>query len=154
MPKRSNDFQKLIYLIRHALAGDARVTESALLRDRITGKRREVDVRIHGLVGGLPATICIECRDRKRVADVGWVEEMKAKHERLPTNMLILASRNGFTMEAERVARTYGIVTQTVQSIEATDFPALLRSNDSLGTKTFALSPERVVGVAVADGRI
>lgn len=36
MPKRSNDFQRLIYLIRVNLAEGAKVTESKMMRDRQT----------------------------------------------------------------------------------------------------------------------
>jgi hypothetical protein len=38
MPKRSNEFQRLIYLVHVNLAAGATVTESKMLRDRITGR--------------------------------------------------------------------------------------------------------------------
>jgi hypothetical protein len=52
MPKRTNDFQRLIYLVRVNLADGATVTESKMLKDRITGTMREVDICIEGSVGG------------------------------------------------------------------------------------------------------
>ena len=90
MPKRSNEFQRLIYLVRVNLAAGATVHVSKMLRDRITGHEREVDVCVEGIVGGTPVNVCIECSDRSRRADVTWVDEMKSKHERLPTHALIL----------------------------------------------------------------
>jgi hypothetical protein len=81
MPKRTNDFQRLVYLIRTNVAGDSTVTESAMLTDRLTGSKREVDVCIDGEVGGHSLMVCIECRDHQRVADVTWVDAMKAKHD-------------------------------------------------------------------------
>ena len=42
MPKRSNDFQRLVYLVRVNLAGGATVTESKMMRDRLTKRFREV----------------------------------------------------------------------------------------------------------------
>src|SRR6266478_8348759 len=94
VPKRSNDFQKLVYLVRVNLAAGAIVTESKMLPDRKSKRKRkrEVDVCIEGIVGGHPVMVCIECRDHKRPADVQWVEAIKAKHEGLPTSALILAS--------------------------------------------------------------
>jgi len=43
MPKRSNEFQKLVYLLHEHFAGEARVIESQLLIDRQTDGKVEVD---------------------------------------------------------------------------------------------------------------
>ena len=145
MPKRSNEFQKLVYLVRVNLAGGAKVSESKMFRDRLTGTEREVDVCVEGIVGGTPVTVCLECRDHVRPADVTWVEEMKSKHERLPTHALILASRSGFTKEAREVARLSGIKAISFDEIERTDMHELLKGKSSLWHKFMTISPERVV---------
>ena len=145
MPKRSNDFQRLVYLVRTSLATGATVTESKLLRDHVTRTKREVDVCIEALVGGQPVLLCIECRDHKRPADVGWVEALKAKHERLNTNALLLVSRTGFTPEARRVAAEYRIQTVELQDIERTDFPTLLSAKSTLWTRSVIATPIKVV---------
>jgi hypothetical protein len=145
MPKRTNDFQKLIYLVRVNLAEGATVTESKMLIDRVTKRKREVDVCIEGHVGGHIVVVSVECRDHKRIADVSWVDTMKAKHERLPTNALILASRNGFTPEARDAAAGYGIQTFSLSDIDEVDFPALLGSKSSLWTKSVTVSAEKVL---------
>ena len=54
MPKRSNDFQKLIYLIHHQLANQAIVTESKFLHDGAANIDREVDIVIETQVGNYP----------------------------------------------------------------------------------------------------
>lgn len=74
MPKRSNDFQRLVYLVRLNLAEGAEVTESKMMRDRLTKRFREVDIVIKGKVGSQPVVVCVECRDHKRVADVTWLD--------------------------------------------------------------------------------
>jgi hypothetical protein len=125
MPKRSNEFQKLIYLIRVNLAAGATVSESKMLRDRITGRKREVDVCVDGIVGGTPVNVCLECRDHARPADVTWIEATKAKHERLPTHALILASRSGFTNRAQEVARSVEIEAISFDEIDRADFHAI-----------------------------
>jgi hypothetical protein len=144
MPKRSNDFQRLVYLIRVNLAEGAKVTESKMMRDRLTKRFREVDVVIEGKVGNHPVTVCVECRDHKRVADVTWVDMMKAKHERLDTNALILASSSGFTPEARNVASTFGIEVFTLEDVESADIPRMLSSESSLLLKSVTISTQKV----------
>lgn len=144
MPKRTNDFQKLVFMVRTNLASGATVKESAILQDRCTKHGREVDVVITGEVGGLPVLISIECRDHKRIADVSWIDAMKAKHERLPTQVLLLASRRGFTPEAQAVAACYGIKTFSLSEVDHIDFPNLLGIASTLWLHTAQVSCERV----------
>lgn len=144
MPKRTNDFQRLVYLVSVNLEGNAKVTQSKLMRDRLTRKHREVDVVVQGKVGAHPVTVSIECRDTKRVADVTWVDTMKAKHERLETNALLLASRAGFTPEAREVAGKFGIRLFSLEDIDTANMPALLGPNGSLWLKTVSVAAQRV----------
>jgi hypothetical protein len=145
MPKRTNDFQKLVYLVRVNLAAGATVTESKMLTDRLTGRKREVDVCIEGAVGGQQVKVCIECRDHKRPADVSWVEALKSKHERLPTNALILASKSGFTPAARALADKLGVEALSFDDFEKTDFSTLLGSSSSLWAKTVTCSAKKVL---------
>lgn len=145
MPKRTNDFQRLVYLVRVNLAEGATVTESKMLTDRVTKRKREVDVCIEGHVGGHPVVVSVECQDHKRIADVSWVDKLKAKHERLPTNALILASRSGFTLEARDAAAGYGIQTFSLSDVNEVDFPTLLGSKSSLWTKSVTVNAEKVL---------
>lgn len=144
MPKRSNDFQRLIYLVRLNLANGAEVKESHLMRDRQTKRFREVDVVIRGTVGTQPVIVSIECRDHKRVADVTWIDTMKSKHERLDTNVLLLASSKGFTEEAERVAKSYGIELFTLESQSCVDVAEKLGPLGSLWHKSVVISADAV----------
>jgi hypothetical protein len=144
MPKRSNDFQRLIYLVRLNLSEGAKVSESKMMRDRLTKRFREVDVVIEGKVGSQRVFVSVECRDHQRVADVTWVDTMKAKHDRLDTNVLLLASRSGFTPEARDVASKYGIELFTLEDIDDAKFPALLGPNGSLWLKSVTISAEKV----------
>jgi hypothetical protein len=148
MPRRSNEFQHLVFLVRRQLAGEATVTESEILRELASGKEREVDVCLEGVVGGHPVKVCLECCDRKRPADVSWVEAMKAKHDSLPTNALLLVSRNGFTSHAKQKAAEYGLPAISFDDIEAADIPGLFAHTSSLWRKEVTVTAERVfVGV-------
>ena len=126
MPKRSNDFQKLIYLIHHQLAKEAIVTESKFLHDRAANVDREVDIVIEKQVGDYTVTIGIECQGRGRVANVEWVEQMITKHQTLPTNKLILVSQSGFTETARKKARAYGIDIMTLNRAVQTNWNGLV----------------------------
>jgi len=100
MPKRSNAFQKLIALVNKQLVQHPDVEESPLLTDSVTCELREVDVLITTSVASYEIRVALECIDRKRKADVTWVEEMFQKHQHLPTDKLILVSRSGFSSAA------------------------------------------------------
>lgn len=145
MPKRTNEFQKLVFLVKKHAASDANVTESKLLRDLTTGAEREVDICVDSMVAGHPVVLSIECRNRGRRADVRWIEEMKAKHERLATNALVLISSSGFSKEAHRVARGYGIETLSLEALDETSAERLFGTMRSLWIKTLSLTPTKVV---------
>src|SRR3712207_6485571 len=110
MPRRSNEFQRLIYLLHRQLHHRATVNESAMLPDRLGGDAQEVDVLIEEPVGQIRMLIGVECRDRSRPATVEWVQEMRGKHQHR-TDKLVLVSRSGFTRTALREAQRYGIET-------------------------------------------
>ncbi|TAN25032.1 MAG: hypothetical protein EPN31_16220 [Castellaniella sp.] len=154
MPKRSNDFQRLVYLVRVNLAEGAKVVESKMMRDRLTKGFREVDVVIEGSVGGQPVTVCVECRDHRRVADVSWIEQMKSKHERLNTNALLLASRSGFTPEALKVAKAYDIDTFTLEEPDPETMKNRLAAGSSLWLKTVRVSPGKVTATVEATAEL
>ena len=92
MPPRTNAFQRLVTLLTATLAGHARVTESAMLQDRVTGEQREVDVLVVATTATYNINLGIEVIAWGRRADTPWVEKMRAKHDNLLTDKLILVS--------------------------------------------------------------
>lgn len=147
MPKRTNWFQKLVFLVKRHAAQGAVVTESKMLKDRITGTMREVDICIEGDVGGHEILIGVECNGRGRKASVTWIEEMKGKHERLPTSTLLLVARSGFSKEARRVAEASGVSLVTMRAIDDGVARRLFGSASSLWSRSFMLKPMKVVFV-------
>lgn len=150
MPKRSNDFQKLVFLVKQHATDTTQVTESKMLKDLITGTEREVDVCIESSVGGHDVVVSVECVDRTRRADVTWVEMMKSKHERLPTNALVLVSKKGFSSEAAKVAQTYGIETLSLEEVDEEPAERLFGNIEALWNKIFNLATKKVT-VRVAE---
>ena len=125
MPKRTNAFQRLITLLTATLAGRAQVTESAMLIDRVSGEQREVDVLVVAIAGGYSVKLGVEVISWARPADTPRVEKMRAKHDNLPTDKLILVSEKGFYEPARRKAEFYGIEVLTLEEANGADWPLI-----------------------------
>jgi hypothetical protein len=140
MPQRSNDFQKLVYLIQEQLRDrpDTIVIESKMLVDRNTGKPREVDIAIETSANGIPFVVAFECRDRSRNPDIGWVEQLIAKHEHLSDKLVLVANR-AFTPDAVDKAKRHGVETVELSAATKQNWPALLDQYTSLVFATFDL---------------
>ena len=123
MPRRTNAFQRIITLLNATLAERCSVVESAMLRDKVTNEEREVDILITTNAGSFTFTIGIEVVSWGRPAGTPWVERMRARHENLPVDKLVLVSESGFTRPAEIKAKFYNIETLTVEKALNTDWP-------------------------------
>jgi hypothetical protein len=149
VPPRTNEFQRLIAVIQSHLDPGSTVTESAMLTDLHTGAKREVDVVVGGRVGHQAVTVSIECRDRSRRDDVGWVEQMHGKHSRLPTNVLVLVSHSDFTPEAKRVALGCGIRCLVLDDVDPTAPDRLFPEVRSLWGKAYEITTIERVEITV-----
>jgi|GEM_PF-1911813 len=145
MPRRSNEFQRLIAVIQSHLDPGASIEEFALLEDRVTLTKREVDVCVTGSVAKQAVIVSVECRDRGRPADVTWVDEMNCKHSRLATSLLVLVSHSGFTPEAVRVADAHNIRHVVLTDVAPTSPDRLFPELQSLWGKAWRLEIDRVL---------
>src|SRR5436190_18155971 len=103
MPKRTNDFQRLVLLIEQQVQPKGfTVEESAEVIDRSMGEVREIDVLITGKLGGHSVSIAVEAIDHSRPPSVEWIDRMVGKylHQTLPVNKVVAVSRAGFTKAA------------------------------------------------------
>lgn len=132
-------------MVRNHIADGATVTESVELLDRVTGEPREVDICIEGTVGGAPTIVCIECRAATRKADVTWVEAMTGKHNDLPTNVLILYSRSGFTQAAVDKAKFYNKPIVALRTLNDATAEGLFGGAGSVWVKTCSLTPTKII---------
>lgn len=96
-----------------------------MLADRVTGESREVDVLLVATTATYEVNLGIEVVSWARPADTPWVEKMRAKHDNLPTDKLILVSERGFSGPAKRKAAFYGIETLTVEEACEADWPLI-----------------------------
>jgi hypothetical protein len=145
MPRRTNEFQKLVYLVKEHVAAGATVTESKLLPDRYTGKDREVDICIEAVIAGHRIIVAIECTGQTTPADVSWIDEMMGKHDCLPTNQLVLASKSGFTREAVAKAQIHGIELISIDKMDADEAKRLFGGASSIWLKLFNMNATKVV---------
>jgi hypothetical protein len=127
MPRRSNEFQRLIRRIyRQLVPAGASVTESAMLRERDSATEREIDVLITLPLADSQITIAVECRDRGRAADVEWVDALIGKYRDLAIDRIVAVSRAGFTSGAKEKAESNRIETRTLREALEADWPKTL----------------------------
>lgn len=132
MPKRTNEFQKIIYLIQKQLAGQATVTQSKMLTDTQSKSKVEVDIVIEFAFAGTNLNIGIETTAKSRKATVEWIREMINKHEHLPINKTILVSKTGFTKEALKKAKLNKIDAVTIENAKKMDWKGVVNDLKNL----------------------
>src|SRR5438105_9904578 len=79
------------------------------IRDKVTNELREVDASIRFQVGSTPILIAIECRKRKPVQDVRWIEELATKCASIGAARMIAVSATGFSEPATKLAQLHGV---------------------------------------------
>jgi hypothetical protein len=123
MPKRSNEFQRIVkYIYSQVGPAGGRVTESALLREDGTGEQREVDVLIEHKIAGHDIKIAVECRDHTRDQDVGWIDSLIGKYSRLNVNKIVAVSSTPFSEAAKEKGEKHGIDVIAVNEALTTDW--------------------------------
>ncbi len=140
MPKRTNDFQKIVFMIQKILGDNAVVEESALLKDRETNCDVEVDILIQGKVGNTNINIGVECVERSRPSDIEWMRSMLKKHEDLPIDKSVLVSKAGFTHQAKLKAKIAGAETLTFEEAESYEWIEELKKDNKLKIAAFQLT--------------
>ena len=141
VPRRTNRFQQLVFLIQHQLGGGAAVTESKMLPDRRSGAPVEVDVVVEGQIGGVALVIGIEVTAGGRRATVEWVNEMLGKHQDLPIDKTVLVSRAGFTPRALAKSTAHGAEALSLTDATARDWATWLTDLAALRVGEFTLQP-------------
>jgi hypothetical protein len=91
------------------------------LMDHDSKHPREVDVSIRYTLGSVPILITVECRNRDRVEDAIWIEQLAEKKRALRANATIAVSTSGFGQPAQRKAKRCCIELRHVGSIRDAD---------------------------------
>lgn len=153
VPRRSNLFQEVVAIIYRHLADGEEPKESEVLLNRVTGRKREVDVVLRSSADGHEFVIGVEAasRGRRRLLSgrkskpisVEWVEQMIGKHKNLPTDKVILVSESGFTAQAYELAIAENMVPISPEMLgEGDPTFRIVNSVRSLWPKQVDLTPE------------
>lgn len=122
MSRQGRDFELLIKKLEEILLPEkAVITSPDFIKDKITGRQREVDISIRMDVGTVPILIIIECRDRQGDVDTTWIEQLHTKTCDLNANKVIAVSSSGFSCNAITKGNHYGIETRTYGEITHDD---------------------------------
>ncbi|MBJ2135801.1 hypothetical protein JEU11_04975 [Paraglaciecola chathamensis] len=125
MPKRTNDYQKLILAINnHFALQSAKVTESAMLFDASTEQYREIDILLEDEIGGIKALVGVECTTVKRPLTVAKLDEIIAKHKDCHINKTVIVSKFGFANTTAIKAQKVGVELIGYEAALQKDWPA------------------------------
>jgi hypothetical protein len=123
MPKRTNDFQKLIKSIYEQIVPDGgKVTESGMVYDKDAETLREVDILVKYRYAHHDFKIAIECRNRSRKDSVEWIDRLIGKSKSLSVNKVVAVSKEGFSEIAIKKAEAHNIDTLTLKNAVETDW--------------------------------
>ena len=151
MGKQTNAFQRLCAYLQEQFYPTGTVQESAFVPDKLTGENREIDVLVTVPVDGHEITIGFECRDRKAVDDVTFIELTYAKHSATGINLSVLYSSSGFTEPAQTKAQIFGMRLVKAEEGVAEDWPKWVRDLSTAYLGTISLSPSNVT-IQTTDG--
>lgn len=149
MPRRTNTFQQVVKLVYELMAdNDATVEESAMLLDRDTDGKREVDVLVTGQIAGVPMRIQIEATAQAEPVDVKWVEAELEKHRAVRANQLILVSEAGFSKDAKTKAEVNNAIPIEPRDLGSEDaIGEVVNRLGSIWPKVLSLTPTHIAGV-------
>jgi len=142
MPRRSNEFQRLVFLLQNQLADPAAtVVESAMVVDWNTGSEVEVDIVVRLVANDVQLRLGFECTAEARPATVEWIREMWGKHSSLPIDKTILVAKRGFTKEAKQFAESKSMVTLTLDEAISASWATWLTAMSNLRIGSITFSP-------------
>lgn len=123
MPQRTNDFQRLVYLVQMALnPKGAKITESAIVDVPGLEDGREIDVLIETQAGLYDIKIAVEAQGAGRKMDLKVFESLVGKYTgdgRVGVDKVVVVTREGFTDNV--FARAKQLRFELLKMDEATD---------------------------------
>ena len=118
MTRAGRPLELLVAILERACSPLGVSVESpAYVLGRKSGSLREVDVAISGRLGTADLLIIIECRDRTRVEDVRWIEELATKVRDVGAQKAIAVSSSGFSEGAAALAASEGVELRTMKAL-------------------------------------
>jgi hypothetical protein len=101
--------EELVASIQKQLAPEAIVEHNVLVKGKITGVDRQVDILVTQMIGQYKMTIAIDCKDTKRPVDTKGVGEFSELVRDIQANKGVLVCPAGFSKPALKTAKSYQI---------------------------------------------
>ena len=102
------------------------VTSPDRIRGAHSGELREVDASVRGRFGSIDLLVILECRERRRRADVTWIEQLASNADDVGAHQAIAVSRSGFSPAARRVAEERHMTLRGFEPVEPSEIFAWL----------------------------
>ena len=131
--KTGKQFEEIIGWIQQSVHNRAEIAVNQKLRDKDTGKPRQIDITIRMCDGPTRFLGIIEVRDRSRPMGVGYVEKISAKRCSVKADAAFLVSNSGFYRTAIIKAKELNIRTLTYEEAKSVDW------SDWLQCRTFSV---------------
>jgi len=165
MPKRTNDFQKLVTLVQQSLAPKgAKITESHLVDVPGQSEPREIDVLIESNIGLYRIKIAVEAKDEGRKLDSTKFEAIVGKYlieGGVKVDRIVIVTHRGFYRPVIERAAKLGVELLTLREAEEMDWsqfvPQQLRLESTPSIHEIKISPhiEAISADSILrDGRI
>jgi hypothetical protein len=113
--KKGEYFEQLINWINENLHKNSTITPNDYLIDKVTGRKRQIDISIRLKDGPTDFLAIVEVRDRSRPVGIEYIEQIKSKRDSVNANLAIVVSKNGFFATAIKKADNYGIKLYTAE---------------------------------------
>lgn len=117
MARKGREFE-LAYKWLYDLDKDKyKVISPAYLFDPFAKEKREIDVLVEFKdKNNINRKLAIECRNRRAVQDVLWIEQLQKKKEDLSLDYILATTTSDFTKGAINKARSHGVIIEKAET--------------------------------------
>lgn len=97
-----------------------KVTSPAYLYDPFSERKREIDVLVEFYdKDNINRKLAIECRDRNKIQDVTWIEQLQQKKEDLSLDYILATTTTNFTRTAITKAKKHGVIIERAETFNS-----------------------------------
>ncbi len=113
----------LVAKLESVLGPSADVRSPDKIRDKDTGRPRQIDVSIRVTAGSVKLLVIMECRKRGRVSDSTWIEQVAQKKVSVNADRAVVVGRIGHA--AQEKARALNVECRTFEEVSD---PVIIRT--------------------------
>ena len=143
---KGTQFEKLIERLEKLLGSfdDVNISHNVWIKDKITGQKRQIDIWMTAIVGSIPVKVMFECRNRDKLEDVTWVEQVKVKRDDVKADKAVMITSSSFTKPAKDKAKHNGIIIRTVDELSIAEIAEWIIEKVELRVRSFKIVDARL----------